>query len=146
NYSRNCSLTTLVERLARAGCKRTSNTVQRWLADDLIIAPRSEADVKAILETTRDVQLRAELSSCIDAVKTLRGLHLRVAVALGKRVIERAKEWLESGAAADELVQLEDQLVIATVESLDPTPLLVPRVIANRLQEPRTPQNLTSNR
>lgn len=137
-YSRQCSVSTLVERLSKMGCNRTPATIQHWLHDDLMIAPRSETDLHTILAVTDDDGLRAELRNCVEAVKTLRSLHLKIAIAIGRRVLTRAKDWLESGAAADELLELEDQLVLVTVESVDSEPISVPRPIANRLQEPRS--------
>ena len=127
----------LVRRLATAGCRRTRGTVERWLVDDSMIGPRGADDVRAILSVTRDDELSAALATCLTAVSTLRGLHVKMAGVLAARVRERARQWLDAGAVPDELVEIEHRLVLATVESLDEQLLDVPRALANRLQSDR---------
>ncbi len=127
----------LVNKLAAAGCQRTSNTVERWLVDESMIGPRGAGDVRAILSVTRDGALGGAMTSCLAAISTLRGLHVKMAGVLAARVRERARQWLDAGAVPDELVELEDGLVLATVESIDQQPLDVPRGVANRLQSDR---------
>ena len=127
----------LVQRLAKAGCHRTPGTIERWLVDDSMIGPRGADDVRAILSVTRDDELSAALAPCLTAISTLRGLHVKMASVLAARVRERARQWLDAGAVPDELVEVQDGLVLATVESIDQQPVDVPRSIANRLQSDR---------
>ena len=50
---------------------------------------------------------------------------------------ENATKWLDAGAAPDELMEIEDRLVLVTVESIDPDPIDVPRRLVNHIQEER---------
>jgi hypothetical protein len=136
-YAVGRSIDQLVEQLNEAGCRRTVGTVERWMEDDSMIGPRSADDVRAILTITRDGELSGALDSCLTAISTLRGLHVRMARVLAARVLDRAREWLDAGAIPEELVEVEDRLVLATVESIDPARINVPRGIANRLQDER---------
>jgi hypothetical protein len=131
----------LAHRLATAGCHRTPSTIERWLVDDSMIGPRGADDVRAILSVTRDDELSAAIAPCLTAISTLRGLHVKMAGVLAARVRERARQWLDAGAVPDELVEVEDRLVLATVESIDQQPVDVPRGLANRLQSDRPPSS-----
>ena len=55
--------------------------------------------------------------------------------ALAEQVIRRAREWAVAGATPDDLVEIEDRLMLATVEFVDPDEIELPTNIVNRLQE-----------
>ena len=100
-----------------------------------MIGPRSADDIRAILLVTRDETLHSTMTSCLEAISHLRGLHLRTARVLAARVIDRARQWLDAGAVPDELIEVEARLVLAVVQSSQGNVIEVPRSIANRLQE-----------
>ncbi len=123
--------------LAEEGCKRTLQTIRLWLHDDTLIGPmdRSGDVLDAICRITRDPELEQNLTACKEAIVTVRRKHLEVAHRLARRVLERAAEWLEIDAQPDELVEVEERLVILSVESVDPETVEVPRTVLNRLKE-----------
>ena len=104
-----------------------------------MIGPRNamDGDIEAIQRATADPQLESKLEDCIEAISAVRAVHLRVAMELAGQVLERTREWLEVTTDANELMEVEERLVVATVESIDPEPVMVRRGVINRLREDR---------
>ena len=130
----------LRRRLAREGCRRASVTIRSWLEDDRIIGPKDALDgtIEAIQRATADTELAKKLSQCKDAIHLVRSTHLTVARRLATRVLEHAREWLDIDTPPDRLVEVEERLVLLTVDSIDPEPARVPRSALNRLREEST--------
>ena len=130
----------LRHRLAREGCHRASVTIRSWLEDDRIIGPKDALDgtIEAIQRATADAELAKKLSECKDAIHLVRSTHLTVARRLATRVLEHAREWLDIDTPPDQLVEVEERLVLLTVDSIDPEPATVPRSALNRLREEST--------
>ena len=80
--------------------------------------------------------LEQRFSDCVGAILLLRRTHIQVANERAREALERAGEWLEAGAAPQDLVELEDQLVLAYVEAIDPEDLEVARSAVNRIHDP----------
>ena len=127
----------LRERLAKSGCKRTMHTVGEWLSDEQIIGPRRalQGDLEAILDATGDEILQREMDACKGAIARVRQEHWRVAGRLAQQVLERAQEWLDVDTAVEDLVEVEERLVLASVDWIDEEMRLVSRRQVNRLQE-----------
>lgn len=125
----------LVAKLAEAGCARHRFTVRQWLEEDRIRPRHSGSDIEAILAATGDPELAACLEDCIDAANELFARHSQVGRDLAAEVFAEARGWLEAGVAPDELVDVNDRVVLVTVESVDPDPVDVPLGTANRLQD-----------
>ncbi len=124
-------------RLAAQGCKRVPQTIRGWLCDDRIIGPKDALDgtIEAIQRTTGDEQLLARLDGCKNAIQLVRSTHFIVAQELYRKVLERTREWLDIDTSPDQLVEVENRLVVLTVEAVDRSPAMVPRSVMNRLRE-----------
>jgi len=130
------SLHKLVEQLAEAGCKRAIATVDGWIKNDRMISPtKGETDIAAILEVTQDQELKQRFQECTNAIKLLRSEHLKVGFELAGKAVESAKQWLEAGATPLELIDLENQLVLVTIEAIDDQELIIGRGACNRLEK-----------
>ena len=127
----------LIQRLAKKGCSRSGATIRRWLSDDRMIAPRDALDgtLEAIQEATGDSRLAEVLNGCKEAIRLVRGMHIRVGRRLAAQLVERAREWIEVETAPDELIEVEERLVLLTLDSIDPETVDVPREAINRLRE-----------
>ena len=51
------------------------------------------------------------------------------------RVLSRVREWLDSEVSPDELLEVEEQVVLLTVEAVDSELAMVSRINLNRLRE-----------
>jgi len=129
-------MTQLHDGLHACGCSRSEPTIRRWLESDSIIGPkRVPEDIIAIQKATGDEELLKSLDGCAGSIRQLWSMHRRAARSLAEKVLSSAREWLDAGAAPDELVEIEDRLVLVTVESVDPGRIGVPRRILNQIQE-----------
>lgn len=129
------SMEQLVTQLKASGCPREGGTVRGWIENEQTIAPQQGGpDIEAIVEATGDEELKNNLTVCINAVDTLRRLHQSVAHELAQRVLQEARQWLESGVEPDELVEIDDRIVLVTVELVDDLSMEVARTEANRLR------------
>ena len=131
----NPSLEDLRQKLSRAGCEKSVQTIRTWISNDYAIGPQQAPSViAAIAETTGSTELFAGQEKCLVAIRAVRGAHSAAGRWLAKRVIERAREWAEAGATPDDLVELEDQLVMVTVDFVDASQTEVPTHLVNQLQ------------
>ena len=131
----NPSLEDLRQKLSRAGCEKSVQTIRTWISNDYAIGPQQAPSViAAIAETTGSTELFAGQEKCLAAIRVVRGAHSAAGRWLAKRVIERAREWAEAGATPDDLVELEDQLVMVTVDFVDASQTEVPTHLVNQLQ------------
>jgi len=131
--------TELRKQLEREGCRRTAQTIRNWLTNERIIGPKDAltGTMEAIQKATGDPELGEKLQACKEAIHTVRGTHFTVAHQLAVRVLERAREWLDADTRPDELVEVEERLVLLTVDSVDAELAEVPRGALNRLREER---------
>ena len=126
----------LQERLAENGCKRTIQTIRNWLFDEQMIGPQDEeATLAAIVRATQDEELTKQLDTCIQSIRRVRSAHHSVGHELAKRVLERVREWLDIEASADALLEIEERVVLLTVDEIDHEPVNVPRWALNSLRE-----------
>ena len=129
-------LQALRSELKLAGCSKSLATIRYWISDDYVIGPQNETkEVPSIAKVTKNLALTQALEKCVKAIQVVRSTHLTVGKALAEQVIRRAREWAVAGATPDDLVEIEDRLVLATVEFVDPDEIELPTNIVNRLQE-----------
>ena len=129
-------LPALRSELKFVGCRKSLATIRYWISDEYVIGPQNEAkEVPLIAQVTANVALTQNVDECVRAIRAVRSAHLTVGRALAEQVILRAREWATSGATPDELVEIEDRLVLATVDFVDPTEIELPINITNRLRE-----------
>lgn len=125
----------LRHKLKRAGCEKTVQTIRAWISDDYVIGPQyAESVLPAITEVTSSAELRECEQKCLIAIRSVRSAHVSAGKWLAKQVIKRAREWADAGAMPDDLVDLENRLVLATVDFVDATQKEVPTNLVNRLQ------------
>ena len=131
------SPTELRRRLAREGCHRTAVTVRSWLKDDRLIGPKDALDgaLEAIQRATEDDELQKKVEACKEAIHQVRSAHFAVAFRLATQVLDRTREWLDIDTPPDQLVEVEERLVLLTVDSVDSELAKVPRSALNRLRE-----------
>lgn len=131
------TLNELKSKLDQVGCHRTIQTLRGWANNERIIGPKDShlGTVRHIQKATGDVELRERLSECEAAIHTVRSAHMSAAARLAKQVLESAREWLDAETRPDELVEVEDRLVMLTVETIDSELATVPRSALNRLHE-----------
>ena len=84
--------------------------------------------------TTGSRDLRDRQEECLTAIREVRSAHSEAGKWLAKQVVERAREWTDAGATPDDLVELEEQLVMVTVDFLDAKSTEIPTKLINRLQ------------
>ncbi|MDC1295008.1 DrmE family protein [Myxococcota bacterium] len=130
----------LRSRLEREGCRRTPQTIRNWINNDRIIGPKDALDgtIEAIQRATGDEELGQRLQGCSEAIHLVRSTHFTVAHKLAIRVLDSAREWLDADTRPDELVEVEERLVLLTVDSVDSELADVPRSALNRLREEET--------
>lgn len=125
----------LHKKLSRTGCKKSVQTIRKWISNDHAIGPQhAESVIPAIAEATGDGELRECQGECLAAISLVRSAHVTAGKRLASQVVERAREWTDAGATPDDLVELEDRLVIATVDFVDVAQTEVPTHLVNRLQ------------
>ena len=136
NYTRaHPNLEELRAKLRRAGCVKSVHTIRAWITSDHRIGPQhAESVIPAIAKVTGDAELRDRADECLAAISLVRSTHVAAGKWLANRVIERAKEWTEAGAMPDDLIELEERLVIGTIDFIDTTRKEVPMAVVNRLQ------------
>ena len=127
----------LKSRLDKVGCRRNVQTIRGWARNERIIGPKDalQGTIRDIQKATGDPELRERLSECETAIHTVRSAHFTVAARLAKQVMERAREWLDADTRPDEVVEVEERLVLLTVESIDSELATIPRSALNRLRE-----------
>ena len=131
----NPSLENLQTKLGREGCNKELSTIRRWITDDNVIGPQHVAtDIAAIAKVTGDELLTNAESDCAAAIVTVRSAHVTAGMRLAEEVVRRVGEWAEAGATPDEMVELEDRLVMVTVEFVEHKEIDVPISVVNRLQ------------
>ena len=91
--------------------------------------------IEAIQQATGDAVLLEKLERCKEAIRLVRSKHFEIANRLARTVLEKAREWLDAETPPEELVEVEERLVLLTVEAIDPEPVPVPRSSLNRLRE-----------
>ena len=129
-------LPALRSKLKSVGCNKSLATIRYWISDDYVIGPQNEAlEVPMIAEVTANVALTQNVDECVKAIRAVRSAHLTVGKTLAEQVIRRAREWAAAAATLDDLVEIEDRLVLATVDFVDPAETELPTSITNRLRE-----------
>jgi len=126
----------LQQELAKHNCKRAIQTIRGWIYDDHRIGPEPlEATLAAIQTVTEDAILGKNINICTEAIRKIRGAHITAGRELQNRVLSRVREWLDSEVSPDELLEVEEQVVLLTVEAVDSELAMVSRINLNRLRE-----------
>jgi len=125
----------LREQLATAGCRRSVPTIRHWITDNSMIGPRhGRVDLEAILAVTGSQDLGTNLDECESAIRELKGLHLSAAIQLAREVLETASEWLDAVESPEEVIEIDDRLILVTVDSVERELISAPRGMTNKLQ------------
>ena len=123
-------------KLRHEGCDKTLSTIRHWIVKEGAIGPqRVDVEIPAIARATGNKHLIQEESECIAAISAVRSAHITAGKWLAGRVIQRAKEWVAAGSTPSDLVELEDRLVMVTVDFVDTEETEIPSSIVNRLQD-----------
>ena len=129
------NLEELRQNLSHAGCPKSVQTIQGWISNDYAIGPQQTASVISVVAgTTGSRELCDRQEECLTAIREVRNAHSEAGKWLAKQVVERAREWTDAGATPDDLVELEEQLVMATVDFIDAKLTEIPTKLINRLQ------------
>lgn len=87
----------ICQRLTDAGCVRGIETINRWLSDEDLIAPRDKQDLKYIAEITGSSVLEELLDQVVDAAEAVKGAHQQagriLTENLRKRVVQALDEY-----------------------------------------------------
>jgi len=128
--------------LALRGRSRHEVTIRKWLMDDNLIGPRESGDIRALADLIGDEELTSNLDACEQAVRTVRGEHLRAAGQLAVMIADRAAGLIAE--AKGEPLKLDDVFIV-TVEHLSEKLDQVPRGAANKLIfDPQSPSSTES--
>ncbi len=104
------------QQLRTAGCTKQEATIQEWLRSRSQIGPSDDEDLDAIARASEDAQLAAKLAACKEAIRRVRGEHIRASQALAARAIEALARKLLNGDELGASVALGDQVEILCVE------------------------------
>jgi len=126
---------TLRSRLDQQGCRRGIQAIRTWLYDDLIAPMNYERDVRIIAELTRDQPLCNNLDACVEAIRDVRGAHLRASFQLSCEVIERTVEALRTGQPISDALDIGNDIVLVRIAEIDRDLVGVRRSLVNRLLE-----------
>ena len=112
----------LREALASHGCKRTVQTIRGWISDGRRIGPQEplESVLRAVVSVTLDERLRLRVEECAKAIRDVRSAHISAGHELQERVRSRVREWLEDDIPPEEVVEVEEQVTLLTVETIEP--------------------------
>lgn len=115
------SIRRLKRELKASGCNRQEITIRNWLFDDSIIGPRDINDIVLIGRATMDKELNDNLQQVLDAVSTLRSVHLQAASYLNRQLISKLPHMMSN--VNKTLTQIEtfrlDQYGTITLASVD---------------------------
>lgn len=129
-----CSIEVVWRRLRQHGCPLSQAAIRNWFEDDDIISPvRVDRELQAILDVTRDPDLRDGLTACRDAITRVRGAHLRASRQLARRVLDSAVAGLKSSRGGP--VDLGDGIVLVRVTGVDESLVRIKATAANRFVE-----------
>ena len=130
----NLSVNQLWDRLRRGGCPIGLQAMRNWLADDELIAPLAyHRDLSIIAKVTSDDELRAQLEPCINAIRQVRGAHLRASHHLASRIMARVVDALREGRRDESSLEIEEDVVLVRLEHIDEESIGVRASIVNRL-------------
>ena len=85
----------ICQRLSDAGCVRGTETINRWLFDEDLIAPRDKQDLKYIAEITNSSVLEELLDQVVDAAEAVKGAHQQAGRILTENLRKRVVQALE---------------------------------------------------
>jgi len=88
------SIRRLKRELKANGCNRHEITIRNWLLDDSMIGPRDMNDIVLISRATMDKELNEKLQQVLDAVSTLRSVHIQAASYLNKQLISNLPDMM----------------------------------------------------
>lgn len=88
------SFSDLIKKLKKAGCQKGTVTIQRWIADEDLIAPQTKEDIIAIAKATENETLQEKIDQVYSAIQEIRSSHIKA----GHELSEKLKNSL-----ADEL-------------------------------------------
>jgi len=127
----------IARELAAVGCRRTAQTIRLWLSDDGLIGPHegNEDVLSAIVKITRDVEFGRKVDDCRAAISLVRQKHHEIGRRLARRVMERAAELLKGDKEIADAIELEERLLLLTVDSIDRESVKVPPHRLNVLEE-----------
>jgi hypothetical protein len=115
------SIRRLKRELKACGCDRQEITIRKWLFDESMIGPRDMNDIVLISRATMDKELNDNLQQVLDAVSTLRGVHLQAASHLNKQLISKLPDMVGNvSKSIFQVVTLKlDQYGTITLASVD---------------------------
>jgi hypothetical protein len=115
------SIRRLKRELKASGCNRHEITIRNWLFDDSMIGPRDMNDIVLISRATMDKELNENLQQVLDAVSTLRGVHLQAASYLNRQLISKLPDMMGNvNKSLSQVVTLKlDQYGTITLASVD---------------------------
>lgn len=126
----------LWQRLKHGGCPLEYQTIQGWLDDDEMIAPRQyERDVRIVASVTNDRQLNTRLDVVLGAIGEVFGAHQRASSRIARQVLRRAVECLKEEYHDSSLFEIESGILLVRVVEIDDALTEVRASVANRLQE-----------
>ena len=124
----------LQKRLAECGCRRTPQTVVKWLQDPNMIGPKDtgRGALRAIAEATGDVSLKARIDECAAAIHKVRAAHLQASHRLAQLVLQAVAKEVD-GQVFEDYLRLEDGTLLCRVTDLDRATIEVASGSTNRL-------------
>jgi hypothetical protein len=139
NFARQSHLSTerVWRLLKESGCPLLFQTVNGWMDDNDMIAPRQyERDVHIIAKVTGDTRLIANEGSVLEAISTIFGAHQRVSHRIAKQVLQHAVDILKEEHRHTKLIELGSDVVLVRIMDIDKYTTQVRVSIVNKLLEP----------
>lgn len=129
--------------LKKYGCDRNELTIKNWLFDDNQIAPGEDTDILAIAEAAQDKDLKRSFDSVAEAVRQIRGAHIKAAKQVANLLEKRIKGDLHELSDTDVEIKVPGlgKVFIVCVESVDSLSAEVPGHKANRLLKEKEREN-----
>lgn len=126
----------LHERLLAQGCPLHHATIQLWLENDDMIAPRAyKRDVALIAALTGNKRLAANLDTVLTSIGQVRNAHRRASRQLARTVAANAVRIIQTQDQRFSAVEVTEGVVVVRVLEMDDTCSTVRASICNRLLE-----------
>lgn len=78
----------LLEELKKAGCNRHKVTINNWIKDEDLIGPRSDNDLRKVLNLDKDSDLPNKYDKIVNAIHNVRRVHHKASSLLSSRLIK----------------------------------------------------------
>jgi len=123
--------------LEREDCKRHIVTIKHWIESDDVIGPRDAKNgaLVAIAKVTGDKDLKTRINECNEAISLVWSEHLSAASTIAKKVLAEINTRIIDICDLDEPLELDDGMILVSVDYINNKLIYVPKSKSNRLLE-----------